>query len=568
MNNRVLLVVVLLSFSSLFFSCNKESSLGLTTLDLPTATPTPEPTIDPVTVERMASATLYNEFGAGTSEDPYLLYNSTQLVDLADHCKDTDATACSASYKLKADVDMDGVTTTPIGRGAGPFVGSFDGLDHTISNLTINETGTRVGFFGLVGGGSISNLTLTNADISNDGGEIGILAGDVTGATIDNVTTSGSVTGGNWAVGGLIGYAHGVTVSDAHSSATVICTLPGDAGGLIGDIDGVSTLDSSSATGAVTGGDWTGGLVGWTDYDAAISNSWASGAVTGKSYVGGLVGQQSGTLTDSYATGSVTASGLGSQRVGGLVGESNNTISNSHATGNVSNISTSGGQSTGGLVGEMRGATSISHSYATGSVTSNNWGAGGFLGAANSGVGPIAITSSYATGTVSIDGQYGAAGGFAGDLSIEATISDCYSTGNVIVTNLVDTRYGAAGFVAFFGANNTVLERSYSMGTVTGLGYNVASFISRLSTAIIRDSFTTSTVTGTTMGFYIYQGTGIYTLDNNYDITDWGGDMVPGELILAPGGASDFYLSNHPVYANWDFTNVWNAPSGGLPTLR
>ena len=51
-----------------------------------------------------------------------------------------------------------------------------------------------------------------------------------------------------------------------------------------------------------------------------------------------LVGENSGgTISNSYATGNVTATGTGSGDVyaGGLVGENNGTISNSYATAEV-----------------------------------------------------------------------------------------------------------------------------------------------------------------------------------------------------------------------------------------
>ena len=60
-----------------------------------------------------------------------------------------------------------------------------------------------------------------------------------------------------------------------------------------------------------------------------ITNSYATGSVSGVSSVGGLVGYQrsGGTITNSYATGSVTGTG---NNVGGLVGRSGGTITNSY----------------------------------------------------------------------------------------------------------------------------------------------------------------------------------------------------------------------------------------------
>ena len=47
----------------------------------------------------------------------------------------------SGNYALGSNVDLNGVTWTPIGLTyTNPFAGKFDGLGHTISNLTINDT--------------------------------------------------------------------------------------------------------------------------------------------------------------------------------------------------------------------------------------------------------------------------------------------------------------------------------------------------------------------------------------------------------------------------------------------
>ena len=56
-----------------------------------------------------------------------------------------------------------------------------------------------------------------------------------------------------------------------------------------------------------------------------ISNSYATGTVSGDSYVGGLVGSNGGTISNSYSTGTIS----GNNNVGGLSGYNALTISNS-----------------------------------------------------------------------------------------------------------------------------------------------------------------------------------------------------------------------------------------------
>lgn len=92
------------------------------------------------------------------------------------------------------------------------------------------------------------------------------------------------------------------------------------------------TITNSYATCSVTGGSGTGGLAGRAY--GTITNSHATGSVTGTTQVGGLTGLAYKTITNSYATGSVS----GNDEVGGLAGRAN-TITNSYATGSVNGVS-------------------------------------------------------------------------------------------------------------------------------------------------------------------------------------------------------------------------------------
>ena len=116
----------------------------------------------------------------------------------------------------------------------------------------------------------------------------------------------------------------------------------GYVGGLAGAIEGGS-ITNSYATGSVKGTDYVGGLVGFCS-GSSITNSYATGRVTGYSAVGGLAGGIiDGSITNSYSTGSVT----GTDYVGGLVGGTEGgSITNSYATGSVK-----GTDYVGGLVG-------------------------------------------------------------------------------------------------------------------------------------------------------------------------------------------------------------------------
>jgi hypothetical protein len=173
------------------------------------------------------------------------------------------------------------------------------------------------------------------------------------------------------------------------------------------------------------------GLFGYTAIGSELKNvSLVDVSITGYRYVGGLVGYSVGSITKSYATGSVTGS---SYYVGGLVGYSSGSIANSYATCSVTGSS----YYAGGLVGVSYG--SITKSYATGNVTSSGIYVGGLAGYSGS-----SITNSYATGNVykgSGTGQYH--GGFVG-YNYQGSIDKCYSTGYV-----ESTHSNSGGFVGY-----------------------------------------------------------------------------------------------------------------------
>ena len=137
------------------------------------------------------------------------------------------------------------------------------------------------------------------------------------------------------------------------------------------------------------------GLVGLNS--GTISNSYAAGSVSAStpyySFGGGLVGHNSGTISNSYARGSISASSTIISSAphltpfaisGGLVAYSNGTISNSYATGSVSASvsSSSASRYRGGLVGQINSLlATISNSYwdngTSGQTTSAGSGATG-----------------------------------------------------------------------------------------------------------------------------------------------------------------------------------------------
>ena len=293
-------------------------------------------------------------------------------------------------YALAGDIDAS--SHVPYARAIvrTTLAGSFDGLGHTISNLTfqtikgrgatllqnlnINATFANLNFINAVanatdldhGGegiaigesyGTISgvtaqvNITATSAYDETIGAIVGLNGGHMQDcAATGTITTPDSV---NTFVGGLAG--QGGFIDNSHASVSVQSADYG--GGLLGEGD--ATITRSYATGDVSGR-YAGGLIGVLGGDASVQASFATGNVSASKYAGGLVGETHfarNKITDSYSTGSVTG-GAQATAVGSFAGAENATVTNVYATGAVSGP---GGAAIGGVVGQDTGGTSTAN---------------------------------------------------------------------------------------------------------------------------------------------------------------------------------------------------------------
>jgi|GEM_PF-4010449 len=338
-------------------------------------------------------------------------YTALKLVGVGD---------CSlgGAYQLSADIDAiasntendDGAGTymgfLPIGTYTGfygpaaeIFIGTFNGGNHVIANLTIRRD-FSVGLFAQIGYGAvIKDLQLKSIHYEATGEYAGGLTGYNLSAGISNITVDGTITSGaNTTSGGVVGFnsSYGVISASKSSMTMTGSDTLGYVGGIIGInqgslskcvnsgtvhgsgkhsyIGGLAGINNGNVTisnnsGLVIGSDSSniGGLVGLNGSNGKIQLSYNTGAVSGAldSWVGGLVGQalSTGSMKKAYNTGTVT--GAHSSYVGGLIAINHGTLMNSYNTGAVSDPGTS---NVAGLVGINSGA--IDTCYNSGSVTS------------------------------------------------------------------------------------------------------------------------------------------------------------------------------------------------------
>ncbi len=162
------------------------------------------------------------------------------------------------TVKLAKDIDLGNAETwTPIGTSAHKFCGTFDGQNHTISNISVAISGNGAGLFGVVGGGAhIKNLVVSG-----------------------NISTTGKYAGG------IVGYSSGsgqVTIENCGNEATV--TAGGaNAAGIIGCNDGSQAtflIRNCYNVGTITGGTESAAISGWLGNNAVVEHCWNKGTVT------------------------------------------------------------------------------------------------------------------------------------------------------------------------------------------------------------------------------------------------------------------------------------------------
>ena len=314
--------------------------------------------------------------GTGTEADPFLIENAQQLAYLAYRVNNgLDAGGGHVSnhdlhYKLMVDVNLNGSETfqwTPIGYWNSDtdyqcFGGHFDGNNHAVSELYINNSSDMAGFFGYTEGVTLKNLIFS-------------------GTTITIANNNGVFGGANY-VGGLIGCANGTTTI-AHCSCSYTNGISAYrrygtcyVGGIIGCSYGLITITDCQNAG---------------DYEGRVSD-WMY------SYSGGIVGcVEEAIITCCYNTGNLTANTNGGgysscySYSGGIVGRVLNagaTISNCYNVGEVSAICSGTGvrhACSGGIMGYGE-TISISNCYNVGGVTSININGGGIVGEGNNSV--------------------------------------------------------------------------------------------------------------------------------------------------------------------------------------
>lgn len=260
--------------------------------------------------------------GSGTKEDPYIIRSKEQLTYIKYYL--------DAYFRVEEDIDYTGYVLEPIGTYDAPFTGHIDGNGHGISNLIIHGSGAEspTGFFGVVHGGSITNLTFHHITVTGSD-YVGAIAGYISGGcSITNCYVEmGEITGSSY-VGGFAGYMEGGVITE--SSVTVTVCGKAYIGGFFGQLSGAIIKDCMSFA-TVTGVERVGGIIG-SCVETRVENCSSFATIIGNNMVGGLAGYHDGTDSGLLAFSPVVtdcssfATVKGSTNADSLVGYKLNTV--------------------------------------------------------------------------------------------------------------------------------------------------------------------------------------------------------------------------------------------------
>lgn len=316
-------------------------------------------------------------------EGTYLITNAAELLDFSAMVGQLGQSNLNA--KLVNDIDLSGVAYVPIGvyinktvpttNGGNLYYyqyntynGTFDGDGKTLNIVMTGSSNAAA--FGVVGNGTIKDLTVSGQITSTGGNAAGIVAQVYSGTPTITDCTNRATVSGTTNVAGIVGSGSGGTIANCRNEGSVTGTS-NYIGGIAGNA-GTTEISGSVNKGAVTGISGTGGIVGGTN--AAISDSGNLGTVVGTYNVGGVAGNYNlanGTISGCFNTGNTT----GNYSVGGIYGSGyGKVIQNCYNWGDITASAGTTSYGVGGLIGTQGNyvITDLSACYNSGTITGSN----------------------------------------------------------------------------------------------------------------------------------------------------------------------------------------------------
>jgi len=444
------------------------------------------------------------------------------------------------NYVLTADIDFNGEQLGYYGRRISGFV---------MNNF---ET-TDVGFAGIFDGAgySIRNFTLETGEVDADLGFFPItFRSIIRNINFENHSVKGVLFGGD--AGGLIGEVDGRTLIQNVNMTNIEVVSDGNAGGLVGrGNDAIYILNAKVTLGSVFGSNTAGGLIGYTssNYTVFIQDSLNRATIDV-------------TVDPDY-----NIDDLSMDNVGGFIGEIDDNestiILNSVNDGLIRNDNEAGG-----FIGIVRYSETlvIANSYNNGRVYSTaSSEAAGFIADLDS-PHPAYIQNSYNTAQI-----YGTnnIGGLVGELGDDFEDDDGnklpdYDLGPLYITNsynagLIATSNGEAGGLIseVNNSRHVVIQNSFNVGQFTkSVALHEEGEIFRENGAIIGDATGTQLLQDVT--YYVdLDNTDAYlthAVDRHLDV---GATQINDHSVFTKDA---FYYD-----ASWNFDTVWTFSNTSYP---
>jgi hypothetical protein len=443
------------------------------------------------------------------------------------------------NYALTSDIDCSmsstwngGAGFIPIGTAGNRFEGTFDGANHTISDLYINRNASdEQGLFSFLQNASVMNLTFDNASVTADD-QSGILAGDIdetdldnitiqnstfTGdmenallcgliddTTIDNITLTNSTITTNLKAGGLAGVATQSQFFNINLSQITL-NVSQSAGGLIGEMEETTldeaTIDQINIVSFNNTAQSIGAAIGRAQIDSILANVNISNLnmnttnSTSSTSVGGVIGRvHTGTSVNSCSIKNSNI--VAHDKAGGFAGSITNINPHPNQT-KVTNCYVEDlivtGESVAGFIHETKNNIIVDGCHVKNLDLDSSDASGGFVAVMN-GEGCL-IEDSYIT-EADLDLHSNKSGGFGGSLEPGSNVDRCFAKNITINTDALDRVAGFVSVISLSNVNESFVEdliiTTNTSGIVSGFSNKVGNN-SNLTNCYVFNAAITST---------------------------------------------------------------------------
>ena len=201
--------------------------------------------------------------GDGTTINPYEISSKDKLSKLATQVNDKGFDYKGEHFALLGDIDLAGITWTPIGGTRSAFSGQLNGDGHTIKNLKVSTSKSYAGLFGLVKDTVIESLTIKDGNVTCERGGTSYCGGLAGGGTLTatNVHLTNVKVKSGYYAGGILGFGGGTMTDCSNAGGSVEGRYAGGMAGL-GSTNGSFEFIRCTNSAAIKGEAYAGGISG------------------------------------------------------------------------------------------------------------------------------------------------------------------------------------------------------------------------------------------------------------------------------------------------------------------